>query len=70
MKLLKELDYPTKRLINIQNADDNKCFRWYLVRYLNPGDDNPKRIKKADKDFAKRLDFTDIKFPVKIRDTH
>ena len=24
----------------------------------------------TDKDFAKRLDFKNIKFPVKIRDTH
>ena len=27
-----KLDHPTKRLINIQNIDDNKCFKWYLVR--------------------------------------
>ena len=38
-----------------------------MVRYLNPADDNPRRITKADKNFAKRLDFKDIKFPVKIR---
>ena len=38
-----------------------------MVRYLNPADHNPKRITKADKDFAKRFDFNDIKFPVKIR---
>ena len=23
-----------KGLINIQNGDDNKCVKWYLVRYL------------------------------------
>ena len=28
------------------------------------------RITKADKDFIKKLDFKDIKFPVKIRDIH
>ena len=38
-----------------------------MVRYLNPADHHPARITKADKDFAKRLDFKDIKFPVKIR---
>ena len=27
-------------------------------------------IKKVDKDFAKELDFKDIKFPVKISDIH
>ena len=39
-------------------------------RYLNPADYNPRRITKADKDFAEKLDFKDIKFLVKIRDIH
>ena len=41
-----------------------------MVRYLNPEDRNPARITKFDKDFAKRFDFKDIKFPVKTRDIH
>ena len=41
-----------------------------MVRYLNPADHNPRRIAKADKDFAKRFDFEDIKVPVKIKDIH
>ena len=57
-------------LINIQNIDDNECFKWLLVRYLHLADHNPKIITKADKDFAKNLDFKDIKFLVKVRDTH
>ena len=40
------------------------------VRHLNPADHNPVRIAKADKDFAKRVDFKDIKFTVKTRDIH
>ena len=32
------------------------------------GQIHPKRTIKADKDFAKRFDFKDIKLPVKIRD--
>ena len=36
---------------------------------LNPTDHNPKGIIKGDKDFAKKLDFKAIKFPVKVRDT-
>ena len=40
------------------------------MKYLNPTDHNLKEITKADKDFAKKLDFKDIKFPVKIRDIH
>ena len=41
-----------------------------MVRYLNPAYCNPARITKTDKDFAKRLDFKGIKFPVKLRDIH
>ena len=57
-----------KVLVNIQNTDDNKCFKWCLVRYLNPANHNPARITKTDEEFAKILDFKDIKFPVKTRD--
>ena len=32
IKLPKELDHPRKGLINIQDIDDNECFKWYLVR--------------------------------------
>ena len=31
---------------------------------------NPVRITKADKEFAKKLDFKNVKFPVKVRDIH
>ena len=31
-------------------------------------DNNPKRITKIGKDFAEKLDFKDVKFPVKVRD--
>ena len=70
IKLPKELDHPRKGLINIQNNIGNECFKWWLVRYLNPAYCNSARITKADKDFAKRLDFKGIKFPVKLRDIH
>ena len=70
IKLPKELDHPRKGLMNIKNIDDNECFKWCLVRYLNPADHHLARITKADKDFAKKLDFKDIKFPVKINDNH
>ena len=66
MKLPKELDHPKKGLINIQNIADNQYFKWCLVRYLNLADHHPARITKSDKDFAKKLDFKDIKYPVKV----
>ena len=68
IRLPKGLDHLQKRLINIQNIDDNECFKRCLVRYLNPADRNPAWITKADKDFAKKLDFKDVQFPFKVRD--
>ena len=56
--------------MNIQNIDDNECFKWCLVKYLHPADHHPARITKADKNVAKELDFKDKKFSVKIRDIH
>ena len=66
IKLPKELGHPRKGLINIQNIDDNECFKWSIVRYLNPANHHPARITKADKHFAKKVDFKYIKFPAKI----
>ena len=70
IKLLKELDHLRKGLINVQNSDDNECFKWCLARYLNLTDYNPRRITNVDKDFAKTIDFKDIKFPFKIREIY
>ena len=55
-------------MINIQNIDGNKCFRWCLVRYLNSANHQPGGITKANKTFPKTLDFKDANFPVKTRD--
>ena len=57
-------------MIIIQNSDDNECFKWSIVSYVNLADRNPARITKADKRFAKEFDFKDIKLLVKIRDIH
>ena len=54
--------------MNIQNINDVECFKWCLVKYLHPADHHPARITKANKNFAKELDFKEIKFSVKVRD--
>ena len=41
-----------------------------MGRYLYPANHNLRTITKAGKDFSKRLDVTEIKFSVKIRDIH
>ena len=70
IKLPKELDHPRKGLINVQNTNDIECFKWCLVNYLNHAGFNPAKITKTDKDFVEKIDFKDIKFPVKTRDVH
>ena len=63
IELPQELNNPKKGLINLKN-NDNECFRWCHIRYLNPQDKNPQRIKKSDKEFIKKLDYSGIEFPV------
>ena len=43
------------------------CFLWCHVRHLNPQKDHPYRIKLSDKEFAKKLDYSGITFPVTIK---
>ena len=63
----KELRNSMLGLINLKNTDD-KCFLWCLNRHLNPRKKDPQRITKSDREFAKRLDFSGISFPVTIID--
>ena len=70
IKLLKKLIHLKKPFINIPNIDDDdKYIKWCLVRYLYLAH-NPRRIGKADKYFAKKLQFKDIKLPIKFSDIH
>ena len=69
-KLPKELDHSKKGLINIQNIGGNECFKWCLIRYLNPADHQPARTAKAGKGFSKIFNFKYLQFPVKAKDFH
>ena len=62
-----ELRNSKKGLINLKN-EDNKCFLWSHVRHLNPQKKDPQRIKNVDKEFAKKLDYSNVKFPVSLKD--
>ena len=57
-------------MINIQNIIDNECFKWCLVRYSHPADHHPARTRQVDRLYGGKLDFKDIKFPLKVRDIH
>ena len=45
INLAKELNNSKKGLINIQNGDDSKYFKWYLIKYLHPVKELGKFIK-------------------------
>ena len=62
-----ELNNSMKGLINIKDKDD-ECFKWCQVRFINPTNNHPERIKKQDKEIAKTLDYRGINFPMKARD--
>ena len=64
--LPKKLQNSAKGLINLKN-EDNECFRWCHIRHLNPQDKNPQMIKKTDKQYIEKLDYTDIEFPVTVK---
>ena len=56
----------SKGLVNIKNKD-NECFRWCHIRHSNPQDKNPQRITKTDKNFIEQLDYSNIEFPVTVK---
>ena len=54
-------------LINIKN-EDNYCFIWSYIRYINPINKNPNRINKKDKELFNNI-YEKLKyfeFPLKI----
>ena len=63
IELPHELQNSSKGLINMKN-DDNECFRWCHIRHLNQQDKYPQRIKKSDRKYIEKLDYSGIEFPV------
>ena len=56
-----------KGLINIKN-NDNKCFLWCHLRYLNLEKTHPERITKEEKNMVDDLGYEGIKFPISKKD--
>ena len=63
IKLPQKLRNSRRGLINMKN-EDNECFRWCHIRHLNPQAKYPQRIKKSDKEYINKLDYSGIEFPV------
>ena len=66
IQLPSELRNSAKGLINMKNKD-NECFRWCHIRHLNPQEKYPQRIKKVDKPYVEKLDYSNIDFPVSVK---
>ena len=66
IELPQELRNSAKGLINMKNKD-NECFRWCHIRHLNPQDKDPQRIKRTDKQYIEKLDYSSIEFPVTVK---
>ena len=56
-----------KATINIQNKNDNKCFRWCHLAFLFPVEQIAKRISKY-KEHIDKVKYDKINFPVKLKD--
>ena len=66
-KIPEELNHSRKGLINTQNHNDNKCFKWYHVRLINPKKSHPERRANEDKEIEAILDYNSITFPTDAR---
>ena len=66
IQLPEELQNSSRGLVNMKNKD-NECFRWCHIRHLNPPSKDPQRIKKLDRKMVNQLNYTDIEFPVNIK---
>lgn len=55
-----------KAIVNIQNKDQ-KCFSWWVLRYLHPMDKNEIRLTDL-RQYENELNMKDIDFPVKLKD--
>ena len=66
IQLPEELRNSAKGLINMKNKN-NECFRWCHIRHINPQEKYPQRIKKVDKQYIEKLNYSGIEFPVCIK---
>ena len=55
-----------KTIINLKNQDD-ECFRWAVLRAMNPTDIHPERIDKNLKSKRDQINMDGIEFPVSLK---
>ena len=55
-----------KAIINMKNQD-NECFKWCVLRALNPNNNHPERVDKDLKSKQNTLNMEGIRYPVDFR---
>lgn len=54
-------------IVNVQNGEDNYCFKWAILASIYKRISNPHRLRNY-LPYENELDFTGIDFPVKLKD--
>ena len=56
-----------KAIINVQNENDNECFKWAVTSAVFPKEKNAERLSKQMREDSEKFDWTGIKFPVSLK---
>ena len=56
-----------KAIVNLKNDDDD-CFKWAIIRALNPAEKSSERIDRKLRETSKSLNWEGLKFPVNLSD--
>ena len=51
-------------IINVQNENDNECFKWAVTSAVFPAKEHGERLSKQMRKDSKKFDWTGIEFPV------
>ena len=54
-------------IINVQNENDNECFKWAVTSAVFPAKEHGERLSKQMREDSKKFDWTGIEFPVSLK---
>ena len=56
-----------KAIINVQNKNDNECFKWAVTSAVFPAKEHGERLSKQMRKDSEKFDWTGIEFPVSLK---
>ena len=59
--------YMKKAIINVQNENDNECFKWAVTSAVFPAERDGERLSKRMREDSEKFDWTGIEFPVSLK---